>query len=240
VGGHAVKVERGGAGRVVHLDDGTSVDAAELLVSVGRRAADLRAMGAEEAGGRLTDRGVADPDQRLSIGDGLFVAGDAAGGLQFTHVADYEGRIAAAAAFGGDVRADLTWVPKTTFTEPETGAVGWTVEEAQGHGVDAFEVTQDFSTTARGYSIEPPWPSPDGKAIREGSPGHVTAVVDRERKVLVGAFAACPGASELIHEGVIAIKAAVPLAVLADAIHAFPTAARVFGNLMLDAEKQLR
>ena len=174
----------------------------------------------------------------MSIGDGLFVAGDAAGGLQFTHVADYEGRIAASAAFGGDVRADLTWVPKTTFTEPETGAVGWTVGDAQEHGIDAFEVTQDFSTTARGFSIEPPWHS--DTAIREGAPGHVTAVIDRERKVLVGAFAACPGASELVHEGVIAIKAAVPVSVLADAIHAFPTAARVFGNLMLEAEKQLR
>jgi len=240
LGGHAVKVERGGAGRIVSLDDGTTVEAAELLVSVGRRAADLRAMGIEDAGGKLTDRGTADHDEHLSIGDGLFVAGDAAGGLQFTHVADYEGRIAAAGAFGEDAHADLTWVPKTTFTEPETGAVGWTVEEAQQQGIDAFEVTQDFSTTARGYSIEPPWPSPNGKAIREGSPGHVTAVVDRERKVLVGAFAACPGASELIHEGVIAIKAAVPVSVLADAIHGFPTAARAFGNLMLDAEKQLR
>jgi len=240
VGGHAVKVERGGAGRIVSLDDGSTVEGAELLVSVGRRAADLRAMGAPEAGGRLTDRGTADHDEHLSIGDGLFVAGDAAGGLQFTHVADYEGRIAAAGAFGEDAHADLTWVPKTTFTEPETGAVGWTVEEAQQHGIDAFEVSQDFATSARGYSIEPPWPSPDGSAIREGSPGHVTAVVDRERKVLVGAFAACPGASELIHEGVIAIKAAVPLSVLADAIHAFPTAARVFGNLMLEADQQLR
>jgi len=65
-------------------------------------------------------------------------------------------------------------------------------------------------------------------------------VVDRERKVLVGAFAACPGASEIVHEGVIAIKAAVPVAVLADAIHAFPTGSRVFGNLMIEVEKQLR
>jgi dihydrolipoamide dehydrogenase len=239
LGGRAVSVERGGAGRIVHLDDGTTVEGAELLVSVGRRPSDLRAMGVEEAGGRLTDRGTADHDDRLSIGDGLFVAGDAAGGLQFTHVADYEGRLAGAATFGDAVHADLTWVPKTTFTEPETGAVGWTVEEAQQHGVDAFEVTADFSTSARGYSIEPPWPSPDGSAILEGTPGHLTAVVDRERKVLVGAFAACPGASELIHEGVVAIKAAVPVSVLADAIHAFPTAGRVFGNLMLDAEQQL-
>ncbi len=232
-----VAVRRGGAGRVVELDDGSTVDAAEVLVSVGRRAADLRAMGVEEAGGKLTERGTADHDERMSIGDGLFVAGDAAGGLQFTHVADYEGRVAGAAAFGRDVRADLANVPKTTFTEPETGAVGLTVEEAQERGINVFEVTQDFATTARGYSIEPPWPS--DAAIREGSPGHVTAVVDRERKVLVGAFAACPGASELIHEGVVAIKARIPIPVLADAIHSFPTAARVFGNLMLEAEKQL-
>jgi dihydrolipoamide dehydrogenase len=237
LGAHAVAVKRGGAGRIVELDDGSSVEAAELLVSVGRRAADLRAMGAEEAGGRLTDKGTADHDERMSFGDGLFVAGDAAGGLQFTHVADYEGRISAAAAFGKDVRADLTWVPKTTFTEPETGAVGWTVEEAQEHGIDAFEVTQDFAPTARGYTIEPPWHS--DSAILEGSPGHVTAVVDRERKVLVGAFAACPGASEMVHEGVVAIKAGIPVPVLADAIHAFPTGARVFGNLMIEADKQL-
>jgi pyruvate/2-oxoglutarate dehydrogenase complex dihydrolipoamide dehydrogenase (E3) component len=237
VGAHAVAVRRGGAGRVVELDDGSTVEAAEILVCVGRRAADLKAMGAEEAGGRLTDRGTADHDERLSIGGGLFVAGDAAGGLQFTHVADYEGRLAAAAAMGAQVRADLANVPKTTFTEPETGAVGLTVEEAQGKGIDAFEVTQDFAITARGYTIEPPWPSET--AILEGSPGHITAVVDRERKVLVGAFAACPGAAELIHEGVVAIKAGVPIPVLADAIHSFPTAARVFGNLMLEAEKRL-
>jgi dihydrolipoamide dehydrogenase len=238
LGGRAVGVKRGGAGRIIELDDGTTVEGAEVLVCAGRRAADLRAIGVEEAGGRLTDRGTADHDERLSIGDGLYVAGDAAGGLQFTHVADYEGRIAAAAAFGGDVKADLTWVPKTTFTEPETGAVGWTVEEAQEQGIDAFEVTQDFAPTARGYTIEPPWHS--DSAIREGSPGHVTVVVDRERKVLVGAFAACPGAAEMVHEGVIAIKAEVPISVLADAIHAFPTGARVFGNLMIEVEKQLR
>ena len=47
------------------------------------------------------------------------------------------------------------------------------------------------------------------------------------------------GASELIHEGVIAIKAGIPVGVLADSVHAFPTAARVFGNLMLEGEKRL-
>jgi pyruvate/2-oxoglutarate dehydrogenase complex dihydrolipoamide dehydrogenase (E3) component len=57
--------------------------------------------------------------------------------------------------------------------------------------------------------------------------------------VLVGSFAACPGASELIHEAVLAIKQKVPVQVLADAIHAFPTGSRVFGNLMAEARDRL-
>jgi dihydrolipoamide dehydrogenase len=162
----------------------------------------------------------------MRVGDGVYVSGDAAGGLQFTHVADYEGRVAVRNALGVDYTADLKNVLRTTFTDPETAAVGSTVEEAKEKGTDAFEVTQDFATTARGYTIE-------------GSTGHITAVIDRERGVLAGVFAACPGASELIHESVLALKQGIPVSVLADTIHAFPTGARVFGNLMSDALKQL-
>jgi dihydrolipoamide dehydrogenase len=112
-----------------------------------------------------------------------------------------------------------------------------TVQAAWERGLDAFEVTVDFATTARGFTIEPRRRS--AEAIREGSPGHITAVVDRERRVLVGAFAACPGAGELIHEPALAIKHRVPVEVLADTIHAFPTAARAFGNLMAEARDRL-
>ena len=168
----ATAVARGGAGRRVTLSDETVVEGAELLVAVGRRAADLGALGAAETGITLDDRGRASPDERMAVGDRVFVAGDCAGGAQFTHVADYEGRIAARAAAGQEVRADLATIP---------------------------------------------------------------AVVDRERRVLVGSFAACPGAGELIHEPALAIKGRVPVDVLADTIHAFPTAARAFGNLMAEA-----
>lgn len=65
--------------------------------------------------------------------------------------------------------------------------------------------------------------------------GHVTIVVDRQRRVLLGAFMAGPAASETIHEAVLAIKLEVPLATLADTIHAFPTAARVLGGLFATA-----
>ncbi|HJP65735.1 MAG TPA: NAD(P)/FAD-dependent oxidoreductase [Actinomycetota bacterium] len=236
-GVHAAAVRRGGKGRIVELSDGSSVEGAEVLVSVGRRPADLRALGTEEAGVELDERGAATHDDQMRVADGVYIAGDVAGGLQFTHVADYEGQIAARAAVGQRTRADLSSVPRCTYTYPPAGAVGWTVPEAQERGIDAVEFSQDFSTTARGYTIEPRWPSDE--AIKEGSPGHVTVVVDRERMLLVGAFAACTGAPEFIHEAVLGIKLQTPLEVLADTIRAFPAAARVFGNILNDAWKQL-
>jgi dihydrolipoamide dehydrogenase len=209
----------------VELDDGSTVEGAQLLVAVGRRPADLRALGVEEAGATLDDRGLPLPDDRLRIADGLFVAGDAAGGLQFTHVADYEGGIAVRAALRRPARADLRAVPKVTFTDPEAAAVGSTVEEAQAQGIDAFEISRDFASTGKGQTIE-------------GSRGHLTAVVDGGRGRLVGAFAACPGAGELIHEAVLAIKLDVPLDILADTIHGFPTSARVMGGIFQEAAKR--
>jgi dihydrolipoamide dehydrogenase len=233
----AQSVRVGGAGRIVELGDGSSVEGAEVMVAVGRRAGDLRALGIEEAGVELSEKGVPSPDERMRVAEGVFLAGDCAGGMQFTHVADYTGRIAVRNALGKGSVADLSSVPRTSFTDPETSGVGSTVEEAREKGIDAFEVTADFSTSARGFTIEPR--RPGSEAILEGSPGHVTAVVDRGRGVLVGAFAACPGASELIHEAVLAIKQDIPVAVLADAIHAFPTGARVFGNVMAEARDKL-
>jgi pyruvate/2-oxoglutarate dehydrogenase complex dihydrolipoamide dehydrogenase (E3) component len=222
----AQRVRVGGAGRIVELSDGSSAEGAELLIAVGRRPADLRALGAEEAGAALDERGATTPDEQLRIADGLFVAGDAAGGLQFTHVADYEGGIAARAATGRPDTADLRVVPKVTFTDPEAAAVGLTVEEAHAQGIDAFEISRDFASTGKGQTIE-------------GARGHLTAVVDRERKRLVGGFAACPGAGELIHEAVLAMKMDAPIEVLADTIHAFPTSARVMAGIYQEAAGRL-
>ena len=225
LGARATRVSAGGAGRMVELSDGTTVEGAELLVAVGRRGADLRRLGLEDAGGTVDARGVPALDDQLRAADGLFVAGDAAGGLQFTHLADYEGLVTARAAMGGAGVADLRSVPKVTFTDPETGAVGMAVDEAREEGIDAAEFTKDFASSGKGQTIE-------------GSRGHLTAVVDRERKVLVGAFAACPCGGELIHEAALAIKTQTPLAVLADTIHAFPSAARVLGGVFLQAARE--
>ena len=164
-------------------------------------------------------------DDRLRIAPNVYVAGDVAGPELHTHTAHYQGEMAARIALGEDVKPDHSAIPRATYTDPETASTGLLVEQAREKGIDAQEFTSDLRHSAKGEVTE--------------TNGHVTIVVDRQRKTLVGAFMAGPGVSETIHEAVLAVKLHTPLAVLADTIHAFPTVARVLGSLFFQADKEL-
>ncbi len=129
-------------------------------------------------------------------------------------------------ALGEAVMPDYRALPRATYTEPEAASVGVTLQEALDKGLDAFELVADYTKSTKGYAIEAKW-------------GHITIVVDRRSRQLVGAAMACPDASAAIHECVLAIKARVPIDVLTDTIHAFPSTSRIFQGLFADALKEL-
>ena len=224
-GVHATRV-RARAGRdgahAVELSDGSIVQGHEILLAIGRTAP-LDRLGLETIGVRL-DESVLHPDERLRIADNVYVAGDPAGPEMHTHLAVYQGEMAARIALGEDVRPDHTAIPHATYTEPQTAGVGLQLEEARERGLDAAEETTDYATSAPGYIAE--------------SAGHVTIVVDRRERTLVGAFIAAPGAADAIGEAVLAVKTRIPLDVLADTIHPFPTTVRVMGGLFTKAARR--
>ncbi len=80
-------------------------------------------------------------------------------------------------------------------------------------------------TTAKGYSVEATF-------------GHVTIVVDRASRQLLGAAMAVPDASAAIHECVLAIQARVTMDVLAATIHAFPSTSRILNGLFDEAPRR--
>ena len=205
------------------LTDGSSVEGDAVLLAIGRAfpvdELGLDSVGADTSGGRLH------PDDRLLIADGVWAAGDPAGPEMHTHISHYEGEMAARIALGEDVKPDFRAIPRATYTDPETSSVGMQVEEAKAKGIDAVEFTQDLATSAKGQAAD--------------ATGHVTIVVDRETRTLIGVFLAGPGVSETIHEAVLAVKLQTPLHVLADTIHAFPTVARVMGFLFVEAARSL-
>jgi pyruvate/2-oxoglutarate dehydrogenase complex dihydrolipoamide dehydrogenase (E3) component len=220
---------RAGVGRdgshVIDLDDGTSAEGHAVLLAVGR-AFPIDDLGLEHYGLDPTARVPFPRDGRLRVADGLFVAGDPAGPELHTHQAHYQGELAVRMALGEAVRPDYRALPRSTYTDPEASSVGRTLDEAREAGVDAFELVADFATSTRGYGIE-------------ATLGHVTIVVDRATRELVGAAMACPDASAAIHECVLAIKARISIDVLAETIHAFPSTSRILNGLFADARREL-
>ncbi len=209
---------------VVELDDGADeVTGHEILLSIGRDFP-LDGLGLETVGVAPKD-GRLEPDERLRVAENVYVAGDVGGPEMHTHLGHYNGEAAVRIALGDDYRPFLDAIPRATYTDPETASVGLMVEQAKERGIDAVEYTVDIGTSSKGYTAE--------------AKGHVTIVVDRAERRLVGAFMAGPAVSEAIHECVLAIRADIPLATLADTIHAFPTVARVLGTAFIDADRDL-
>ncbi len=205
------------------LDDGARVEGSAVLLAIGRTlpldGLGLETIGVDTSTGRLS------PDAQLRLAPGVYVAGDPAGPEMHTHVSHYEGELAARIALGEDVKPELRAIPRAVYTDPEAASVGLLLEEARERGIDAEELTSDLATSSKGFTAE--------------AEGHVSIVVDRARKTLVGAFMAGPGVSEAIHEAVLAVKLETPLGTLADTIHAFPTVARALGLLFDEAVKKL-
>jgi dihydrolipoamide dehydrogenase len=207
----------------VELSDGSRVLGHAVMLAIGR-SFPLDGLGLESVGVSV-DHGRVTADERLRLAPGVWIAGDPAGPELHTHVAHYEGEMVVRMALGEDVSPDLRAIPRATYTDPETSSVGLQVEEAREAGLDPVEFEEDLATSAKGYTAE--------------ADGHVIVVVDRGSKTLVGVFLAGPGASEAIHEAVLAVKLRTPLAVLADTIHAFPTLARVMGGVFIRAAREL-
>jgi pyruvate/2-oxoglutarate dehydrogenase complex dihydrolipoamide dehydrogenase (E3) component len=209
------RVEHRDGGVAVHLGDGEVVDVERLIVAAGRSP---RTDG-------LTPRGVAVEhghiavDDRCSAADRIWAIGDINGVAPFTHVAGYQARVVVDNILGRERHADYRAVPRVVFTEPEVAAVGLTAAQAAEQGIDAATGSLDLSGTDR------------TETYGRGLFGGVGAVVDRERGVVVGAWAVGPEAGEWIHTAALAIKAEIPLAVLQDFVPQFPTFNELWGAL---------
>jgi len=216
LGRRAVGVRVDGGEKVVELDTGDEVRGAELVVATGRRPR-VHGVGLENVGIEPNPRGI-QVDERCRAAEGVWAIGDVTGVAMFTHVGKYQGRIAAMDILGKPAKADYRAVPRVVFTDPELAAVGLSEAAAREAGIDVVTATVDLPTSiARPYTYE------------QEPRGTFSVVVDRQRQVLVGAWAVAPLASEWIHTAVLAIRAEIPVAVLKDTIAQFPTFSEVFG-----------
>ncbi|WP_206060793.1 dihydrolipoyl dehydrogenase family protein [Nonomuraea basaltis] len=214
----------------VHLAEGPSLEADELLVATGRRPAthDLGLTSVGLADGANVE--VDDSMRATGVPEGwLYAVGDLNGRNLLTHMGKYQARICgdviAARARGEELSemrdlADGYGAPQVVFTDPQICAVGRTEAAARQAGFRVRAVDYDMGAVTGAY------------LLGDGYRGRARAVVDEDRKVLVGVTFAGPGAAELLHAATIAVTAEVPLDRLWHAVPSFPTVSEVWLRLL--------
>lgn len=211
-GRKAVRARKDGESAVVWLDDGTEIETDVVVIAAGRKPR-AEGIGLETVDVETGDNGLPIDDHcRLGGIPGLWALGDVTGVALFTHVALYQGRIVADNILGKERRADYRGIPRVAFSDPEVAACGLTEERAREEGIDVAAATLDLTK-----AIARPW------TYEEDPRGTLSLVADRERGVLVGAWAVAPLAGEWIHQASQAIRAEIPIETLLDSVAQFPT-----------------
>jgi pyruvate/2-oxoglutarate dehydrogenase complex dihydrolipoamide dehydrogenase (E3) component len=221
----AQRVSAAGVGIAVELSDGDRVEAAEILVAVGRRPR-TEEIGLESVAVEPGKGGFLETDERLRVGgrDWLYAVGDVNGRVLFTHMGKYQAWVAAENALGRPVEAVAEGIgsPRVTFTDPQVAAVGKTLEQAREAGIDARAVDVPTDSTA-GASFQ-------GK----GTGGTSRLVVDERRGTIVGATFTGFETADFLHAATVAIVGEIPLNRLRHAVAAYPTRSEVWLKLLED------
>jgi len=191
--------------------EGEVIEGSHLLVAAGRKAT-VGGLDLDKAGIEVGPSGILVNRHLRTTNRRVYAIGDVAGGLQFTHLANYHaGLVVRNALFRLPVAVNDDIVPRVTFTDPELAHVGLTEADArQRH---------------REIRIQR-WPFHDNdRAQTEGETrGHIKVVTTRRGRIL-GATIVGARAGELLAMWSLAIYRNVNIRALAGVVLPYPTRA---------------
>jgi pyruvate/2-oxoglutarate dehydrogenase complex dihydrolipoamide dehydrogenase (E3) component len=193
------------------------VEGTHLLVAAGRtpniEALDLELAGVRnDARGVIVDKGLRTANRRIfAIGD---CASGQAGGLQFTHVANYHaGLVLRSALFRLPVKADANAIPRVTYCHPELASIGLSEAKAREAG-GALTV------------LRWPYAENDRAQAEHETQGFVKLVADRKGRIL-GASIVGAAAGDLIVPWALAVQKGMTVKDMAGLVFPYPTLSEV-------------
>jgi pyruvate/2-oxoglutarate dehydrogenase complex dihydrolipoamide dehydrogenase (E3) component len=185
------------------------VHAETLLVAAGR-SPNIEGLALDKAGVEFTGRGIRVDARMRTSQNHIFAAGDVTGSFLFTHAAGYEGSIVIAnAIFRLPRKADYTFLPWCTYTDPELASIGMNEKSAKEAGISYTVWSEDFKDNDRSLAMG-------------NTAGKIKMILD-EKENLIGVQILGPNAGDLINEWVAVLAGRVKLSTLASAVHPYPT-----------------
>ena len=209
LGEGAMKVEVEGNLKTVETSEGKRFTAETLFVATGR-APNTEGLELASAGIQCEGRAVLVNPQLGTTAKGVWAAGDVTGGPQFTHAADLMARtVVRNALLPLSARADLSNIPRVTYTDPEVAHVGLSHDDARANG--GVTHRYEFSNLDR--------------AITDGArQGFTKVTADRKGRILAATIVA-KGAGELLMPLVLARTHGLSLADISQTVFPYPTMA---------------
>lgn len=184
----------------------------------------------ENAGIRLA-KGKIIADQYLRTSNpNVYLCGDVAGDLKFSHAAEHHARIILNnlfSPFKKKLSNDyLSWV---TFTDPEIATFGLTEKQLTSKNIKFIVHTTGFDDDDRAVVDDHRY----GKLVLFLSQGNVLTT----QKILGGTMVA-PGAGELIQELILANAAGLSINAIFNKIYPYPVAARINQRAIVDLKSK--
>ncbi len=186
-------------------DGEKEIEVEKVLVSVGRRPTiteDMKSLGINIERGIVTDN-----KMRTNI-ENIYAIGDVRAGIMLAHTAMYEGVVAAEVIAGLDSQMDYSAVPSVIFTSPEIGTVGVREKDVDPEKVKIGK----FPLMANGKA----------RVLLEKD-GFAKVIVNKETEKVIGFQIVGPNATDMIMEGVVAVRNGLTLKELIRSIHPHPT-----------------
>ncbi|SHH31922.1 dihydrolipoyl dehydrogenase [Thermosipho atlanticus] len=177
----------------------------KILLAVGRKPnipEDVRKLGVEIKRGVVTDN-----KMRTNI-ENVYAIGDVRGQIMLAHVAMFEGIVAAHNIAGEEKVMDYNAVPSIIFSNPEVASTGLKEKDVDPEKV----IIGKFPVSANGRA-----------RTMEEREGFVKVIAEKGTGKIVGISIVSPSATDMIMEGVIAVKHGLTIEELASAIHPHPT-----------------
>jgi pyruvate/2-oxoglutarate dehydrogenase complex dihydrolipoamide dehydrogenase (E3) component len=189
------------------------IEGSHLLIATGRRP-NIEGLGLERAGVAHDRRGVRISRKLLTSNKRVFAIGDVTGGLQFTHMANYQaGIVIRRALFRLPAKASERAFPMAIYTEPELARTGMSEDEARKSGAD-LKILR--------------WPySENDRAIAERKEeGFIKVICDGKGRIL-GATIIGEQAGELIQIWTMAIQQKLNIKSMTEIIFPYPTLSEI-------------
>jgi dihydrolipoamide dehydrogenase len=201
-----------------------TIEVEKVFICAGR-AVNTEAMGFQEAGVQLDQRGFVKVNLETleTTAPGVYCIGDVAGPPMLAHKGSREGVVVAERLAGHKphpIRYDN--VPSVTYCHPEVASIGMTEEQAKEKKVDYQVGRFPFSA--------------NGRARTAGeTEGFVKIIRDKKYGEILGAHIVGGHASEIIHELAVARENEYTVEEVDLAIHAHPTLSEAIAEAALDS-----